>query len=357
MKKFRKIGWFLLTAVFVSGLTGCMSIGALNPGEEVVIGRTSFLSGSDADSTVFQEYKISSGDVLDVFYQVESWKEQASFKIAVDHVLTVKFVNHAELSQTQTVRPDGEISLAFVGSIKAAGRTVDELTAELKEKYRDHLKDTDIYVVLEDFRGSIRELKDDLKSTSGGQSRLVTVRPDGFATFAMIGEISVAGRSLRDVKEELNREYSKIMPGLSAEIFLEQYAASQIYVLGQVNEPGTYQVRRPTSVFEAIAMAGSITTAARLDSVIVFRQKDDSLVATRLDLKRLMTPDRGKVVVSDPESGGGGAEMQRQSSASMFYLHPDDIVFVSRRRLNTAAEISREVADLLFFRGWSVSVN
>ncbi len=38
----------------------------------------------------------------------------------------------------------------------------------------------------------------------------------------------------------------------------------------------------------------------------------------------------------------------------MFYLYPDDIVYIPRRRLNTAAEIATEVADIFFFRGWSI---
>lgn len=372
MKKYRELIRFVSLVFTVLGMAGCSSVHTIQPGEEVVVGRASFKGDPNANAMLFPEYRIAAGDVLDILYQVESWKEQPSFKIAVDHVVTVRYVNHSELDQTQAVRPDGMISLAFVGSVRVVGKTVDELTAELKEKYRDHLKDTDIYVVLEDFRGSIRELKADLKTAPRGLSRLVTVRPDGYATFVMVGDLYVAGRTVREVAVELNEKYKEILPGLTADVFLEQHSGSRIYVFGEVNTPGTYQILRPTSVFEAIAMAGSITSAARLDSVIVFRQRTDKVVATRIDLKKLLMPLKITDVKSEDgngmndveqayyqlsgEGGGGSPPAYTQSEGSMFYLHPDDIVFVSRRRLNSAAEIAREVSDILFFRGWGFSI-
>jgi len=373
MEKYKKLwkhGVLMVLLVTAAGLTGCATR-SLAVGEEVVVGRTTFSETRSDDYMLFPEYRIAPGDVLDVLYQVKSWARQSEFKIAVDNVLSIRFVDHPELNETQYVRPDGKISLAYLGSIDVVGKTVDELTVDLKERYQEHLKDVELYVVVDEFRGAIKELKEDLKTAPRGLSRLVTVRPDGYATFAMLGDIYVADRTISQMRDELNEEYEEILPGLACDVFLEEHTGTGISVFGEVNMPGTYQILRPTSVFEALSMAGSITPAARLDSVIVFRQKKDKVVATRLDLKKLMhlrtlrnppPPEKEKTQQQATEEafrvmdGEQPAERQRKETIQeMFYLYADDIVYVSRRRLNTAAQIMREVGDVLLFNGWSVS--
>jgi polysaccharide export outer membrane protein len=376
MEKFKVLirGLALATLLSVAlGLTGCATDGKLETGEEIEIGRTTFAEDQASEYMVFPEYRISPGDVLDVLYQVKSWAENPEFKIAVDHIVSVRFIDHPELNETQAVRPDGNISLAYLGSVRATGKTVEELTEELKSRYSKHIKESDLYIVLDEFRGGIKELKADLKTAPRGLSRLVTVRPDGCATFVMLGDLSVAGQTVPDMAKVLNERYQKLMPGLAVDLFLERQSGSRIYIFGEVNQPGAQQIMRPTSIFEAIAMAGSITSAARIDSAIVFRQKKDKLLATRIDLKKLMIPSKAKEdddraveagAATDETSlaynelhGKGGDDKSgqyRMGNNSMFYLHPDDIVYIPRRRLNTAAEITREVADVLFFRGWGL---
>jgi len=354
MEKFKKLISNLMSIALLGtllALTACTTGGSLKVGEEVEIGRTTFTEDLGAGYRIFPDYRISPGDVLDVLYQVKSWEEQPDFKVAVDHILTVRFVYHPELDQTQAVRPDGKISLAFLGPVHVVGRSVENLTQELKEKYSEYLKDTELYVVVEEFRGAIKELKSDLKTAPRGLSRLVTVRPDGKATFAMVGDLPVAEKTVAQVTEVLNERYKKILPGLSVDVFLEKHTGSKIYVFGEVNQPGSYQVLRPTSVFEAISLAGSVTHEARADSVFVFRQKNERVLVTRVDLKAMMHPVK---------KGGWGKEKvseagYRLSGGGIFYLHPDDILYVSRRRLSTTAQIMQEMGDVFLFRGWGVN--
>lgn len=377
MEKFKNLmRAFAMPALLgvVLGITGCATDGKLKVGEEIEIGRTTFSEDKTADYTLFADYRISPGDVLDVLYQVRSWEEQPNFKIAVDHVVSVRFVNYPEFNETQAVRPDGNISLAYLGSVHVTGKTVEELTNELKQAYKKNLKDPDLYVVLEEFRGAIKELKTDLRTAPRGLSRLVTVRPDGIATFAMVGDLAVAGNTIPEMANRLNEKYKQILPGLSADLFLEKQSGSRIYVFGEVNQPGAYEIIRPTSIFEAIAMAGSVKSSARIDSAIVFRQKKDRLLATRVDLKKVMIPtkleeededDKAVTAPGEPEQAynalsGENSNRSREyriAQNQLFYLHPNDTIYIPRRRLNTAAEITREVGDILFFRGWGLSGN
>jgi len=331
-------------------VAGCAStrIGELKVGEEMVVGRTTFSADMhDDEYSIFNDYRVAPGDVLDVLYQVRSWVQEVEFHLAIDNVISVKFVNHPELNETQMIRPDGRISLPYIGSAVVVGMTVDDLQSLLRERFSAHINDPELYVVVDEFRGAINEFKRDLHTAPRGLSRLVTVRPDGHATFAMVGDVQVTGRTVPEVGEELNARYHSIMPGLSVDLFLEKHEGSRVFVFGEVRQPGAYQILRPTSIFEAISLAGSISSGARIDSVLVLRQRESTVVATRINLREAMDPVR---------ADGQGKGALPVAKGGLFYLRPNDVVFVPRRRLSTVAEISREVSDILFFRGWGFNL-
>jgi polysaccharide export outer membrane protein len=59
-----------------------------------------------------------------------------------------------------------------------------------------------------------------------------------------------------------------------------------VFVLGEVAQPGRYTLEAPTTVMQAISMAGSWSVGARITNVVVFRRADNwRLIATVLDLR------------------------------------------------------------------------
>ncbi|HUT24734.1 MAG TPA: polysaccharide biosynthesis/export family protein [Sumerlaeia bacterium] len=297
--------------------------------------KTTFSFDQDrAPYTIFREYKMAPGDLLDVLYHVDTWRtSKEDFRIAVDHTVAVKFVNVPTLSEEQMVRPDGTISLPYLGSVTVVGKTVQELTADLRSRYSAILKSPDLYVLVPEYRLRIQEFKQDLHTAPRGLSRLVTVRPDGYATFAMLGDVLVAGRAIPEVAKYMNEEYEKKMPGLSVDLFLEKHAGSLVYVLGEVGRPGAYPIMRYTSVEEAMALAEGPLPTAKLDQVVVVRRHGDKMAAVKLNVKKTLWLD---------------------SDGKFFYLLPDDIVYVPRRKFARWADVARDIGDITFFRGWSV---
>jgi len=53
--------------------------------------------------------------------------------------LEVTFFTHPEQNRFVTVRPDGRFSMPYIGEIAAAGRTAEELSEELQERYAEVL--------------------------------------------------------------------------------------------------------------------------------------------------------------------------------------------------------------------------
>ena len=67
--------------------------------------------------------------------------------LAPGDVIDVKFFYTPELNETQTVRPDGMITLQLVGDINVQEKTIAGLEEHLIELYRVHLKNPEISVI------------------------------------------------------------------------------------------------------------------------------------------------------------------------------------------------------------------
>lgn len=76
-----------------------------------------------------------------------------SYMIEPGDELDVRFFYNPELNEQVTVRPDGAISLPLVGQIRAAGRSVDDLEAGLRQRYAGELRQANITVIVRGFAG------------------------------------------------------------------------------------------------------------------------------------------------------------------------------------------------------------
>jgi polysaccharide biosynthesis/export protein len=63
----------------------------------------------------------------------------APYVIATGDQITVRFYYNPQLDEDVTVRPDGNISLSLVGDMPANGKTPDQLSKEITDKYADYL--------------------------------------------------------------------------------------------------------------------------------------------------------------------------------------------------------------------------
>jgi protein involved in polysaccharide export with SLBB domain len=54
--------------------------------------------------------------------------------LTTSDVLSIRLIDHPELDTTTRVEPDGTINFPYVGRIKAAGRTQDELARVVERR-------------------------------------------------------------------------------------------------------------------------------------------------------------------------------------------------------------------------------
>jgi len=145
-------------------------------------------------------------------------------------------------------------------------------------------------------------------------SRTLTVGPDGRIVMPMSAPIMAAGRSFEQVRQALQAELSKQLRDPTVAISPRAYAPQQIFVGGQVGQPGTYTIPGRIGALEAILMAGGMQPTAKTSKVAVLRRAPNGGMMMRVvDIR-------------------GGLKNIRQYDDVM-QLRRGDIVFVPQSRL------------------------
>ena len=72
-----------------------------------------------------------------------------SYVIGTEDVLAIHVWKEPELSRRVPVRPDGRISIPLINDVAAAGRTPNQLAAELAGALKQHFTEIDVSVIVE----------------------------------------------------------------------------------------------------------------------------------------------------------------------------------------------------------------
>ena len=106
-------------------------------------------------------------------------------------------------------------------------------------------------------------------------SSTIRVAPDGTISYPLVGSISVIGQTTPQIAETIATaldEYLKDRPVVT--VSLEEAAGNQIYVLGEVRQPGVYVMSRSMTAAQALALAGGTTEYASTGSIKVIRDTE-----------------------------------------------------------------------------------
>jgi polysaccharide export outer membrane protein len=142
----------------------------------------------------------------------------------------------------------------------------------------------------------------------------VAVRPDGFITLPIVGEVKVSGLSVGDARREIVRVASQRLRDPEITLELKEFQRPKFVVGGQVEKPGQFELRGRVTLLEAVAMAGGFKSSAKHSQVVLFRRYDETRAVTRvINAKELTRPNK---IVEDPD------------------LRAGDLIFVPQNRIS-----------------------
>ncbi len=87
----------------------------------------------------------------------------------------------------------------------------------------------------------------------------VTVLNDGTIAYPLIGQVPVAGKTPEEAADTLKQRLLKYVRHPVVTVAITQLAQPNIMVLGDVKNPGKYQLRSDARLSDAIAAAGGLT--------------------------------------------------------------------------------------------------
>ncbi len=123
---------------------------------------------------------------------------------------------------------------------------------------------------------------------------------DGRVQLPLLGEVSVAGKSVRDAQEHIRRLYDADYL-VNPQIYLNiaSYTQRSITVIGQVARPGNYELQGTDriGILEAIGMAGGFTRIADSKNVTVKRSTAGKVETIKVNTRRMDDPRGGSFQV------------------------------------------------------------
>ena len=224
------------------------------------------------------------------------------------------------------IQPDGSISLPLLGQVRAARMTIDGLREHLEQRYKKFYKVPAITVTPLLINTRLQDLLDsvDARQGVGGLNLQVVVTPAGKIYIPGLGALCAQGQTLEELRQEINARYAATIPGVAVTPALVQRAPRFIYVLGEVNQPGQFELTGPTTLMGALAFAESWSIGANLRQVVVFRRGEDwRLTATMVDIR-------------------GALYGRRPVPADEIWLNDSDIVVVPKTPIQATDEVIQQ---------------
>ncbi len=128
-------------------------------------------------------------------------------------------------------------------------------------------------------------------------SRSVTVRPDGFITYPLLGDLQVSAMTpvqLRDLLAEKLKAFVVIMPS-EVTVSVDAVNSYTVSVMGEVNSPGRFSFQTAVTVIDVLAQAGGFTAFASSSRIVILRNANGVTERIPFDYRRV---ERGR---STPE--------------------------------------------------------
>ena len=147
---------------------------------------------------------------------------------------------------------------------------------------------------------------------AGGQNRVLgyLVDKEGYIDFPQLGVIRVQGMTRTELTKYIKKQL--IEKGLMKDpIVTIQFLNFKVSVLGEVNQPGTFEITSDRiTLLDALSLAGDLTVYGQRENVKVIREENGERVVASLDL-------RNKDLLSSP----------------YYYLQQNDVVYVEPNKV------------------------
>jgi polysaccharide export outer membrane protein len=141
-------------------------------------------------------------------------------------------------------------------------------------------------------------------------SRSVVIRPDGFISLPLLGDVRAAGLSVEQLDERLTERFADRLVDPEVTVIATDVREAMVYVVGEVQQPQQIPHRMTSTAAQAIALSGGFALTAHERAVSIIRLTDEG---------------RLRAIVVPVEFEGKPAPYLALQAVA---LRPEDIIFV-----------------------------
>jgi polysaccharide biosynthesis/export protein len=129
-------------------------------------------------------------------------------------------------------------------------------------------------------------------------SQSVQIRPDGKITLPLVGDITASGQTPIELRDLVTKSLKEFMNNPTVTVIVVEAIASQVVVMGEVSHPGSVQLHGPTTILQAIAMAGGFKEFAKKSDIRVLRTAANGSSQTlHFNYKDVLTGDAKPIML------------------------------------------------------------
>jgi polysaccharide biosynthesis/export protein len=136
--------------------------------------------------------------------------------------------------------------------------------------------------------------------------RKLVVPPDGVISFPLIGDINIQGMTVEDIRNTVTEKLDAYIQDAVVTVMLLEINSMKAYVIGKVNNPGSFPILMDTTVMQMLSMAGGLNPFASEKNVHILRTVNNTTqkipfnyreVLRGVNLKQNIILQQGDVVV------------------------------------------------------------
>lgn len=119
-------------------------------------------------------------------------------------------------------------------------------------------------------------------------AKAIDVDAAGNLSLPLIGSVRANGKTTSQLSSEIAAKLSEhYLKNPQVTVTIASSASQKVTVGGEVNNPGVFDIKGPTSLLQTVALAKGPTRTAQLNQVVVFRNINGQRMAAVFDIKSI----------------------------------------------------------------------
>ena len=134
-----------------------------------------------------------------------------------------------------------------------------------------------------DYRIGIEDVLDIAVWNVAELQKTVPVRPDGKISLPLVNDVVAAGLTPMELRDQLTKKIAAYVQNPDVSVVVREIRSLKVSVIGQVRTPGRYDLRGPSTVLDALALAGGFTDFAARRKITILRSSGTTVQRLRFD--------------------------------------------------------------------------